>query len=505
MVVETGITDPFVHNPPDLNQHFYEVRAKNFSCYTTSAPVNFTEVYDAPALPTMDSFAEVDGCVQNGIKIYFTGGTPSTRHDLYKDFTLVQSNVTSPVTYDPGDTASHWYHIRTYNNTCYNQPMPAQYADEVWPPPTQPAITTITDLDPCQMSGIEVYFNEGAPATRHDLYIDGIEAVHGPFTSPLTYLAPDALPHTYTIRAYNNSCFTASAGVVGTDANNTAIPVISGPHENTCPSETVTLTTQSGMSDYQWYSYGSPLGGEISDTIVIGMGGDGSYSVSFANAGCSATSSEHLVTIMPCPAAPPPAPDGSGGTEPVRVAKLQDDGSQLRVTWDAHSCPAADYGIVWGNLSEVSSYLLQGGICSHGTSESFRLAVRRRRRPLLLHPGGGGRRGEQLGDDERRPAVQRREPVEHLLFVEEQRDDLSVRGKSPSVPLWQRGKYKVEYLMLKRAAGSRPFGVRAERAVALFKIEKTSWIPLCKWGERSVGVLFGRFVNRPYEKQSILY
>ncbi len=371
VVVETGITDPFVHNPPDLNQHFYEVRAKNFSCYTTSAPVNFTEVYDAPSLPTMDSFAEVDGCVQNGIKIYFTGGTPSTRHDLYKDFTLVQSNVTSPVTYDPGDTASHWYHIRTYNNTCYNQPMPAQYADEVWPPPTQPAITTITDLDPCQMSGIEVYFNEGAPATRHDLYIDGIEAVHGPFTSPLTYLAPDALPHTYTIRAYNNSCFTASAGVVGTDANNTAIPVISGPHENTCPSETVTLTTQSGMSDYQWYSYGSPLGGEISDTIVIGMGGDGSYSVSFANAGCSATSSEHLVTIMPCPAAPPPAPDGSGGTEPVRVAKLQDDGSQLRVTWDAHSCPAADYGIVWGNLSEVSSYLLQGGICSLGTSESF--------------------------------------------------------------------------------------------------------------------------------------
>ncbi len=368
--VETGISSPHSFNPIDLDSHNYTVRSYYNSCHTDSAPWIFADIYDAPSMPSIDSFEDVDGCLQNGIKIYFTGGTPSTRHALFVGFTEVMSDVTSPVTYDPGDTNVHPYQIRTYNNTCWNEPMPQGYADEAWPSPTQPSITGIADADPCQMSGISVSYSEGAPADRHALYMDGSEQAPAMTGSPYLFLAPDTLQHTYTVRAYNNSCFISSTGVSGTDADNTTVPVITGPNENTCPVKTVTLTTQSGMSDYQWYLFGSPVVGATTDTLVINEGEDGNYTVSFTNGGCFGISAEHMVTVWWCPAAPAPAPDGSGGTQPVSVSKLQPDGSQLRLTWDSASCPASDYNLIWGNLTELSTYMLQGGECLLGADGS---------------------------------------------------------------------------------------------------------------------------------------
>ena len=69
-------------------------------------------------------------------------------------------------------------------------------------------------------------------------------------------------------------------------------------------------------------------------------------------------------------AEPPPVPDGSGGTSPVLVSRLDGAGAQLRVTWDSTSCPAADYNLFFGDLAGVSTMRLDGGDCALGTSGS---------------------------------------------------------------------------------------------------------------------------------------
>jgi len=68
------------------------------------------------------------------------------------------------------------------------------------------------------------------------------------------------------------------------------------------------------------------------------------------------------------PTGPPPVPDGSNGTTPLRAARLTATGDAIRVTWDATACPAAGYNLIYGNLSDVASYVVSGSACSIGAS-----------------------------------------------------------------------------------------------------------------------------------------
>lgn len=74
----------------------------------------------------------------------------------------------------------------------------------------------------------------------------------------------------------------------------------------------------------------------------------------------------------PCPSSlsPPPAPDGRNGTAPMRAARLTTAGDSIQLGWDAAACPATDYNLIHGILSNVSSYALSGSVCSMGTSGS---------------------------------------------------------------------------------------------------------------------------------------
>lgn len=65
---------------------------------------------------------------------------------------------------------------------------------------------------------------------------------------------------------------------------------------------------------------------------------------------------------------PPPVPDGTLGTSPLRLLKLDTAGTQLRVTWDALSCPAPDYNLLHGRLDEIDPMRLAGSLCALGTS-----------------------------------------------------------------------------------------------------------------------------------------
>lgn len=74
----------------------------------------------------------------------------------------------------------------------------------------------------------------------------------------------------------------------------------------------------------------------------------------------------------PCVTAPgpPPAPDGANGTLPLRADNLDAAAGSIQVNWDASSCPAPDYNLLYGDLSNVSSYALGGASCSMGTTGS---------------------------------------------------------------------------------------------------------------------------------------
>jgi len=69
--------------------------------------------------------------------------------------------------------------------------------------------------------------------------------------------------------------------------------------------------------------------------------------------------------------APPPAPDGRFATAPLRAAKLTAIGDALQLTWDATTCPANDYNLIYGSLTDVDGYFLGGAECSIGTSGSY--------------------------------------------------------------------------------------------------------------------------------------
>jgi hypothetical protein len=68
---------------------------------------------------------------------------------------------------------------------------------------------------------------------------------------------------------------------------------------------------------------------------------------------------------------PPPAPDGAGGTTPLRGYRLTPSGDTVEVTWDSSSCTAAEYNLLYGELGDVAGYIFGGSVCSIGTTGTY--------------------------------------------------------------------------------------------------------------------------------------
>jgi hypothetical protein len=68
---------------------------------------------------------------------------------------------------------------------------------------------------------------------------------------------------------------------------------------------------------------------------------------------------------------PPPAPNGSGSSSPLLGNRLTAGGDSIELSWDAATCPAADYNLLYGALASVSNYTLSGSVCSLGTSGQY--------------------------------------------------------------------------------------------------------------------------------------
>lgn len=65
-------------------------------------------------------------------------------------------------------------------------------------------------------------------------------------------------------------------------------------------------------------------------------------------------------------AAPAPAPDGEGLTEPLRAARLDVAGTTIGLTWDVVTCAAPAYNLLWGDLASVALALPAGSECAIG-------------------------------------------------------------------------------------------------------------------------------------------
>jgi hypothetical protein len=248
--------------------------------------------------------------------------------------------------------------------------------------PSGPLAPNVTDVNgPCADEGVQITWNPDPSGEwgdggmdpldrRYAVYRSGALVEGGiPYgtTSVVDTGGGNGVAYDYTVK-YLNTCGeeASSAPATGTDVYAPAAPTISGFHANVCPDTAVVLTTESGMSGYQWRKDGNPVG---TDSASFTATEGGTYTVSYTNgSGCSGTSAGHAVTLTSCAAAP--VADGRDGTEPLRVAK--GTGGSLTVTYDVSSCPASQgqYNLLYGNLSGVSTYAFSGSVCGVDTDGS---------------------------------------------------------------------------------------------------------------------------------------
>jgi len=80
--------------------------------------VEIQGIVNAVGRPVIASIADLDPDRMTGIRIIFSGGAGASRHDLYRDNTLVVTGYASAAAYAPGDTAWHRYFIRASKGPC---------------------------------------------------------------------------------------------------------------------------------------------------------------------------------------------------------------------------------------------------------------------------------------------------------------------------------------------------------------------------------------------------
>jgi hypothetical protein len=174
-------------------------------------------------------------------------------------------------------------------------------------PPSPPNLNSAT----ATCNGINLSYAAGAGETQSfNIYkINGVCGgtpfkIAGPITDTnyLDLSALDGSTYSYMVKGSCSSTGSPESNYsncISVNSYTLLTPTISGNSENTCPEEYVTLSTQSGMSNYQWFKDGNLINGANSNTFSATESGN--YTVSYTNSyGCSATSSPFSVSINQC-------------------------------------------------------------------------------------------------------------------------------------------------------------------------------------------------------------
>jgi hypothetical protein len=170
------------------------------------------------------------------------------------------------------------------------------------PPPCPATPTNVLATGSC--GDVTIEWSPAVGATSYDL-VRGLacgpaewtlSGVSSPFHDTT---AEPGTNHAYWVIAQSasgpslpSSCSLAARSV-------TPVPTIAGDMTNNCPSASATISTESGMSNYQWYRNGTPITGENGSTHQATY--SAMYQVSYSSPeGCTGLSDQWSVTIWPC-------------------------------------------------------------------------------------------------------------------------------------------------------------------------------------------------------------
>ncbi len=217
--ITTGVTSPYTYNPGNTSAHTYAIRAKNATCTSAfSVTTSGTDANSGVAAPAAPTVADADPCAQSGVTITWSAVTGATGYDLQVDAGTITTGVTSPYTYNPGNTSAHTYAIRAKNATCTSAFSVTTSGTDAAGGLAAPPAPTVTDIDPCAQSGVTVSWSTVTGATGYDLEVDGTTVTSG-VTSPYTYNPGNTNAHTYAIRDKSATCTSAfSSATSATDA-----------------------------------------------------------------------------------------------------------------------------------------------------------------------------------------------------------------------------------------------------------------------------------------------
>ena len=166
-VAVTGYSSGALYNPGDTASHAYKVQAVDGTCTTNSAAQNFTDANGSPAAPAAPSVIDLNACSQTGVQVTWHDVTGATAYDVRVDGTTILSGVTSPYTYNPGNTASHTYEARGRNASCTGEwSSPTAFADSngVLSTPGAPTFSGVG------CAGVTVNWSGVTGATDYDVY-----------------------------------------------------------------------------------------------------------------------------------------------------------------------------------------------------------------------------------------------------------------------------------------------------------------------------------------------
>jgi subtilisin-like proprotein convertase family protein len=202
----TSVTSPYIHDPKDTAVHAYSIMPKSPSCNgDRSDNTEWADVNNGVAVPSSFGGGDDDPCNPTGIRLTWNAVSGATGYDLMVDSSII-TGVSSPYIYVPGDSESHVFSVRAKKASCVsNWTASLEEKDSAEGPPVPGKAPGASDLNPCALTGIRVYFDPLPDATYHDIMVDG-KTVHPDIGTDKIIEVGDSLTHTFQYRGRTAVC-----------------------------------------------------------------------------------------------------------------------------------------------------------------------------------------------------------------------------------------------------------------------------------------------------------
>lgn len=344
----TGVTSPYTYNPGNTSSHNYQVRANN-TCgssawSTATAGTDANGGLSAPAAPGV---ADISACAMSGVTITWSAVTGATGYDLQVDGGTITPSVTSPYTYSPGDTSSHTYAVRAKSATCTSAFSSTTSGTDANSGLAAPAAPTVSDVDPCAQSGVNITWGAVTGATGYDLQVDGGTITTG-VTSPYAYNPGNSNSHTYAIRAKNTTCTSAfSSTTSGTDAAGglaaPAAPTVTDLDPCAQSGVSISWNSITGATGYDLQVDGATVTTGVTSPYTYNPGNTSSHTYAIRGKNATCTSAFSSATAATDAAQAPPS---------VGTLTITKSGNDMIISWVQLADPSlVDYYEVMRSLS----------------------------------------------------------------------------------------------------------------------------------------------------------